>query len=252
MYTLTLAFVALAIIAIFLSLLNFRFLLYPFFPNLNPMKNVNHVTLAGATLFISDLHLRANQPFQYSAAIRRVLQERQASNLVIVGDLFDSPKDGDAIAGRRPGSIAEILGVTGLRIKGFFIEGSPPHDPSAKEIVGLDIFPLVQLGRCAMLALDRVSVIAYHGHDLSWKGMFGHGWDRFISPLSLERAWKRFAQVPASDWVVFGHTHIPGIDVKHRVANCGGWQHIPILVQPARTGLLLSPENGSFELVRFA
>lgn len=253
MFPLALALMALAVAAILWFLFNFRFLLYPLIPNLNPMNNAKHVNFNGSTLFISDLHLKADQAFPYSAAIRQVLQEQQVSNLVVVGDLFDSPEDGRTITGNREVSpVADILGVRGLTVKSFFIQGSPAHDPSPQENTALNLSPLLELGRCAILDFDRVTVVAYHGHDLSSKGMIGHGWDRFISNLSLERAWKKLAGVPASNWVIFGHTHIPGIDEKHRVANCGGWQRIPILVHPARTGLLLSPEDGSLEIVHFA
>jgi predicted phosphodiesterase len=172
--------------------------------------------------------------------------------LIVVGDLFDSPEDAVNIVGDGSDSpIADILGLQGLPINAYFIQGSPPHDPSAEE-GPLNLAPLIRLGPCALLDFKQMTVVVYHGHDLSWKGAIGHGWDRFISPLSLERAWKRLAGVPDSDWVIFGHTHIPGIDVKHRVANCGGWQPIGFLVRPACTGILLSPENGSLEIVHFA
>ena len=252
MHSLVLVLVGIVIVAL-LSLFDFRFLLYPVVPGLNPMRNATRLRLEGHSLFISDLHLRAGRPFLYTDAIRRVLAEREVLNLIVVGDLFNTPEDGAMITGGSAGSaIADILGVRDLPIQAFFIEGSPPHDPSLKQNAILNLTPLVRLGRCAILDFKEMTVIAYHGHDMSWKGAIGHGWDRFISKLSLERAWKRFARVPDSDWVIFGHTHIPGIDAKHRVANCGGWQSIGFLVRPARTGLLVLPENGSLEIVNFA
>jgi len=244
---------AIAIVAVVLILFNFRFLLYPVLPASNPMKDAKHLRLEGpVALFISDLHLVANRPFEYSDALRRVLMDRQVSNLIVVGDLFDSPADGKMITGDTRLPIVDILGMRNLPIKGFFIEGSPPHDPSSTDMAALNIAPLVQLGRCAVFECNKVTVIAYHGHDLSRKGAIGHGWNRFISGLSLESAWKKVAGVPESDWVIFGHTHIPGIDAKHRVANCGGWQSIPPLVRPARTGLLFSTETDSLEIINFA
>jgi len=253
MYPFVLAIAALVIVALLLLALDFRFLLYPFVPSLNPMRNAKRVSLHGPSLFISDLHLRSDRPFQHSEAIRWILQERHVSNLIIVGDLFDSPNDGRMIAGDRAGTpIARILGMQDLPVKGFLIEGSPRHDPSPREGAALNLAPLLPLGKCALLDFKRVTVVVYHGHDLSWKGAIGHGWDRFISELSLERAWKRFAGVPDSDWVIFGHTHLPGIDAQHRVANCGGWQHKRILVRPACTGIFLSPESNALEILHFA
>jgi len=253
MYLFALALVGILIAVALLMLLNFRFLLYPFMPSLNPVTSAKHASLDGVSLFISDLHLRADHQFQYGDAIRHLLQERGASNLIVVGDLFDSPEDGRQIVGNNTGSpIADILGVRDMPIKAFFVEGSPGHDFWSKESCALNLTALVRLGRCAYLDFKQMTVIAYHGHDLSWKGMIGHGWDRFISPLSLERVWKKLARVPDSDWVIFGHTHLPGIDRKHRIANCGGWQTVRLLVRPACTGILLSPEKGSLEVVNFA
>jgi predicted phosphodiesterase len=233
------------------TLVNFRFLLYPLFPQLNPIRNATRLNVKGNSLFISDLHLRADQPFAYSAALHDLLQRRHVSNLIVVGDLFDSPIDARKILDKVTSpSISDILGLDDLPAKVLFVDGSPPHDPSPKERVVFDESPLVPVGRCAILSFNGMWVVAYHGHDLSLKGAVGHGWNRFISKLSLERAWKHLAGVPGQDWVIFGHTHIPGIDAKHRVANCGGWQSIGFLVHPARTCIYLSPENESIEVVK--
>jgi UDP-2,3-diacylglucosamine pyrophosphatase LpxH len=234
------------------ALVNFRFLLYPLFPQLNPMRTATRLNLKGNSLFISDLHLRAGQSFGYSAALHELLKHRRVSNLIVVGDLSDSPRDARKILDKATSpSIGDILGLDDLPVKVFFVDGSPPHDPSPKERALFDGTPLVPVGRCVVLSFNGMRVVAYHGQDLSMKGAVGHGWNRFISQLSLERAWKHLAGVPAQDWVIFGHTHIPGINAKHRVANCGGWEPIRFLVHPARSGIYLSPENESIEVVKF-
>jgi predicted phosphodiesterase len=175
------------------------------------------------------------------------------SNFFIVGDLFHSAGDARKIMAKDPAqSISAILGFDELPIKVFFVQGSPPHDPQPGGQTVFESTPIVSLGQCAILNFNHLKVIAYHGHDMSLKGAIGHAWDRFVSKLSLERAWKRLAGAADSDWVIFGHTHIPGIDAKHKVANCGGWQSIGFLVRPACTGIFLSPENDSLEIVNFA
>jgi UDP-2,3-diacylglucosamine pyrophosphatase LpxH len=250
MLTLLVATLGILFVAIIISLVNFRFLTYSLFPQSNPMRTAKRFTLDGNVFFISDLHFRVDQPFNYSNNLRRVLQERQVSQLVVVGDLFDSPEDAQRmLEGEGATQILRILGADNLPLKAYFVHGSPPHDPTGEELVraGFDF-----LGECVILSCGAARVVAYHGHDLSRKGMFGHGWDRFISKLSLERAWKRFAGVPASDWVIFGHLHIPGVDTKHRVANCGGWQSVRILVRPACTGIFLSFDSNSPEVVKVA
>ena len=236
--------------AIILSLINFRFLVYPLIPRFNPVASATVMTLEGNTFFISDLHLSADHSFEYSNDLHKILEQRHVSNLVVVGDLFDSPDDAQKLEADQSTSILRTLGVDSLPIALFFVHGSPGHDPDSDQHLTTHHFRL--LGNCSIITCGGFKVVAYHGHDLSRKGAFGHGWDRFISPLSLERAWKRFARVPQADWVIFGHLHIPGVDAEHRVANCGGWQTVRFLVRPARTGLFLSPESNGPEIVKVA
>jgi predicted phosphodiesterase len=250
MYTLGLYLLGLSIAVIAACCINFPFLLYPFVPNLNPMTRATRLSLIGDTLFISDLHLKAGRQFGHSQNLHNFLRERHVPNLIVVGDLFNSPKDAKQMLSGGASSLANILGVNDLPVKAFFVEGSPSHDPRREERDALDGI-LNPIGQCAILSFNHFRVVAYHGHDMSRKGAIGHGWDRFISSLSLERAWKRVARISDSDWVIFGHTHIPGIDAKHRVANCGGWQEIGFLVRPACTGIYLSPEKESMEVVKF-
>lgn len=248
-----LSFLAVIIITAGLgALMNFRFLLYPFLPKLNPMRTAMRLNLDGNALFISDLHLRACQPFVYSAALHELMKNRHVSNLIVVGDLFDSPRDARKILDKATSpAIGDILGLDDLPVKAFFVNGSPPHDPPSEERAIFDGTPLVPVGRCAILRFNDMQIVVFHGHDLSLKGAVGHGWDRFISRLSLERAWKHLAGARGQDWVIFGHTHIPGIDAKHKVANCGGWQAKGFLVHPARTGIYLSEGSKLIEVVKF-
>jgi UDP-2,3-diacylglucosamine pyrophosphatase LpxH len=249
----TLTFIAIGIVAaaVIISFINFRFLLYPLIPGLNPIANARRLSLEGNTFFISDLHLRAGSSFEYSDNLHRIFEQRGVSNLVVVGDLFDSPEDAKEMfdAGRAT-TLPRILGVNDLPIALFFVHGSPEHDPDSDQQLTLANFEL--LGHCAIISCGRFTVVVYHGHDMSRKGAIGHGWDRFIAPLSLERAWKRFARVQRSDWLILGHLHIPGVDVEHRIANCGGWQTISFLVRPACTGIFLSPESNAPEIVKVA
>jgi len=250
----TLGLLAIVLVAAMLigAVVNFRFLLYPILPGLNPMHTATRLKLDGNALFVSDLHLRADTPFAYSAILHELLKSRRVSNLIVVGDLFDSPDDAQKILSNASSrTVDDILGLDELPAKAFFVNGSPPHDPPPENRTIFDGSGLIPIGRCAILNFNGMRAVTYHGHDLSLKGAIGHGWDRFISKLSLERAWKRIAGVPEQDWVIFGHTHIPGIDTKHRVANCGGWQSKGFLVHPARTGLYLSPETDSLEVVKF-
>ncbi len=241
------------IAAFFVALVNFRFLLYPVIPSLNPITKAKQLALTGNTLFISDLHIRARRSFEFASDLRSFIEQNHVSNLVIVGDLFQSPKDARKILGDSPiTATMKILGLDGLFARVFWVTGSRGHDPPNIGLSQVGDGDLNVLGQSASLKCGHLDIIAYHGHDLSIIGAVGHAWDRFIAKLSLERVWRRLAKVNETVWVVFGHTHIPGLDDKQRVANCGGWQRVPLLVRPSGTGIFFSQEKGSLQLVQIA
>ncbi len=241
---------AILVAAFITVLVNFRFLMYPLFPSLNPVIRAKRLRLGGNTLFISDLHLRSNQSFNYARDLRNFIETNNVSNLVIDGDLFDTPKDGQKILGTRrsEGGVLNTLGLEGSSVNIFWVVGSPPHDPVDLANEEKDPDGITVLGDCAVMECGRLEVMVYHGHDMSNRGAYGHLWDRFVSRLSLERVWKRFANVDKSVWIIFGHTHIPGVDARSRVANCGGWSSNPI-VHPSGTGIFISEGEDTPKLV---
>lgn len=226
--------------------------MYPLIPSLNPVAHAKQLSLTGKTLLISDLHLKSGQSFKHSEDLKKFIESRNVSNLIVNGDWFNSPKDAQEFLGNPPsGSRAlKVLGLDGLPLNVFWVLGSPAHDPDLPE-ERLEPGRLEVLGRCVLITNERLELLVYHGHDLSLKGAFGHAWDRFVSKLSLERLWKRIAKVNKNVWVVFGHTHIPGVDPRSRVANCGGWQRVPF-VHPNNTGILLSEDVDCPQLVQIA
>jgi UDP-2,3-diacylglucosamine pyrophosphatase LpxH len=246
---LTIMAAAIFIVGLIVTLVNFRFLMYPLIPSMNPVTHAKRFSLRGSTLFISDLHLKSDQPFEYAGELRSFIENNNLSNLIINGDLFDSPKDAQEIlhTSQPNVSLLDVLGLGELALDMYWVTGSPHHDPSKptkSRIEGIEA-----LGPCVFIHCGHYEVMAYHGHDMSVIGAFGHAWDRFVSRLSLERLWKRLAKVDKDVWVVFGHTHIPGLDETNRVANCGGWQTKPF-VRPTRTGVLFSEGKGTPRSVR--
>ena len=247
--------IGVAVIAAFFlaALLNFRLLLYPLIPYRIPLAKAKPLHLAGNTLFISDLHLKNGKSFEFVTELRDFIGRKRVSNLVIVGDLFDSPTYAlKVLSNPSLAALSNVLGLDGLPIEIFWVIGSPSHDPVSIGASETEDGKLIILGQCASITCNRVKILAYHGHDLSAIGAFAHAWDRFISKLSLERLWKKLANVDRATWIVFGHTHIPGLDSEERVANCGGWMAVPLLVRPSRTGIFLSQESDLPEIVQIA
>jgi UDP-2,3-diacylglucosamine pyrophosphatase LpxH len=241
------------IVALIATFVNFRLLMYPFIPSLNPAAHAKQLSLRGNILFISDLHLKSNKPFDYARELRNFIEANDVSNLVINGDFFDSPKDAQEILGisHSPRNALRVLGLEGLPLGTYWVTGSPHHDPSSLPSSLSETESIFPLGKCALIDCGRLKVMTYHGHDLSHKGAFGHAWNRFVSNLALEKLWRRLTGVDESVWIVFGHTHVPGVDLKGRVANCGGWQKKPFVL-PSRTGILISQDQDAPKLVQIA
>jgi predicted phosphodiesterase len=241
------------IVALIAIIVNFRLLMYPFIPSLNPAAHAKQLSLKGNILFISDLHLKSNKPFYYARELRNFIETNDVSNLVINGDFFDSPKDAQGILGisHSPRNALRVLGLEGLHLGTYWVTGSPHHDPSNLPRNLTETESIIPLGKYALIDCGRLKVMAYHGHDLSHKGAFGHAWNRFVSNLTLEKLWRRLARVDESVWIIFGHTHIPGVDSISRVANSGSWQRKPFVL-PSRTGILISQHEDAPKLVRIA
>ena len=252
MLPLTLIGLTIFVAAVIAIVVNFRFLMYPLIPSLNPVTHASKLRLKGNTLFISDLHLKLSRPFKYSNDLRRFIQANNVSNLIIDGDLFDSPRDAQKMLDSDPtNSVFNVLPSEGIAVNSFWVIGSPAHDPPKPSENMTGSRGLQVLGRCALIDFGDFEVLAYHGHDLSLKGAIAHAWNRYVSRLGLERMWKRLAKVDRKVWVIFGHTHIPGVDTRSRVANCGGWQKAPF-VSPSRTGMLFTEHEDTPRLVQLA
>jgi predicted phosphodiesterase len=222
---------------------NFRFLLYPLHPELNPLFGAKTRELTGITLFISDLHVRS-APFDFASELRAAVEREKVSNLVIDGDLYDSPSDADRLL--RATSVKRMLGLAEIPLNVYWVLGSPPHDPRDPIADGVEVF-----AKCGLFNCAGIVIVAYHGHDLSMKGGIAHAFDRFVSPLMMEKLWRYFAGVDTNCWVIFGHTHIPGLDAKALVGNCGAWTTYR-LVRPTATGILVDSTSNTLRLITIA
>ena len=107
------------------AILNFRFLLYPLIPSLNPTAHVQRIKMKGSTLVISDLHLKSTEPFKYAGDLRNFVETKQISNLIVNGDLFNSPEDARDALGNPPeaAALSRELGLDRLPLNLFWVLG---------------------------------------------------------------------------------------------------------------------------------
>jgi hypothetical protein len=227
---------------------------YP--PRLAPMpcSDVEEIGLVGPTLFVGDLHLTAGEDSGVRLfALSHFVADGDVENLVIVGDLFDSPGDVDRILVSSGGdeaarAIMDRLGLQGRAVRVFYLKGSPSHDPQDLEIDyegGVFLFRTV--GRCASFSGEGVKMLVVHGDDV-FGGLHGLIFSYLAGRPYLEAWWKDLMGVDSGGWVLMAHSHVPGIDYSRRVANTGGWTDVLGFGPPRGTGILVA--DGDVELVR--
>ncbi len=216
----------LALLLIFIPL-NFRFIFY----RIMPIRIENKIKINGDVLFISDLHIKDN-----FLGLGSFLEKNKIKNIVIVGDLFDSPKYYKKLGKNDVERVHKIPKILGLdsNIKIYFLRGTNLHDPVIKEKTE----NFIPLGKIAEFDINGLKVVATHGDDLS-DGILAFIISKIIKKPILERAWKKFAKIDDNTWVIFGHSHVAKIDKKYKVASCGGFKKLPI-VKSEPKGILVN------------
>ncbi len=196
------------------------------------LEQTEWVELSGKTLFISDLHLSA----QPALGKQFNLDFSDIQNVVIVGDFFDQPEDFESFGNseeERLKTVLEEIVPQGFSGKIFFISSPHSHDPHLKEISRLELgdYEFIYLGEYGKFRIDgKHEVIAFHGGQLH-QGIIGGGitWisEKFGFSLPLEKLGKHRFGIEKDTWLISGHSQVPGIDQKAKVANTGSFVGAP-------------------------
>jgi|YelNatPaOPRAMG01_1025707.scaffolds.fasta_scaffold03780_12 UDP-2,3-diacylglucosamine pyrophosphatase LpxH len=228
-------------ITILLLLINTPCILYPLIPSLNPYIDVKSYSLLGSSLFISDLHLSRNVEVKAYSRIGEFVRENNISNIVIVGDLFDSPNAYEYVSyDELIFKAINILNISNVDV--YYVLGSPVHDPKINteefrfENVGVKVYIT---GYIARFKIDDLAIVAYHGDDFSRIGTLSFIISYITKKPILEYMWRKQAGVEDSVWLICGHTHTPIIDYRNKIANCGGWRILPIVKTPVGYGVIV-------------
>jgi UDP-2,3-diacylglucosamine pyrophosphatase LpxH len=233
--------VAALLITTLLLLINTPCILYPLIPSLNPYINAKSYSLLGSSLFISDLHLSRNVEVKIYSRIGKFVRENNISNIVIVGDLFDSPNAYEYVSyDELIAKAINILNISNVNV--YYVLGSPVHDPKIHteefkfENVGVKVYIT---GYIARFKIYDLAIVAYHGNDFSRIGTLSFIISYIVKKPILEYMWRKQAGVEDSVWLICGHTHIPVIDYRNRIANCGGWRILPMVKTPVGYGVIV-------------
>lgn len=248
--------VAVVLFIAFTLLVSLPMLFYDIVVAQRPCTRPTALRLEAPTLFVGDLHIRSSSETERFLPLREFIVNSKVVNLVILGDLFDSPGVYAGLSYEFGGPeaaqlrLADVLNLRGLTLAVFLVLGSPSHDPQS---LSFDIksggISFRTVGKCVLVEVDKLKTLALHG-DEAFLGPAGFAFSWFFGPLTLEREWKSRTGVDASTWVVMAHTHWPGLDVNGRVGNTGGWLDIPLFDPPTGMGILV--EGSELMLVQIA
>jgi predicted phosphodiesterase len=194
------------------------------------LDNTEIIELSGKTLFLSDMHITAEPSLDQQFN----LDFSYVTNVVIVGDFLDSVWDFESFGDTEEERFRVILkSIVPERFTGamYYIHALT-HDPQALSSTHITFpnFDFYHIGRYGNFLIDGVPVVAYHGDQLHG-GFVGGGvsWlaEKFGHSLLLERLGRTRFKIPKGTWIINGHSHVPGINQKEKVANTGSFVGAP-------------------------
>jgi predicted phosphodiesterase len=229
---------------IFLLLLGFVFLSFSFL--FQKEVYFEEVSLTEEkVMIISDLHLESNP--RNLNCIGDYLKENDISLLIINGDLFDKMhkeefKEELLEEARGRLAIKEELPCDIIYILALY-----SHDPyleeESKNFRENDKEIDVLRGILKLKAEDELFYIFHGDYVLNSIGL---GLASLINKLTSNLFYERFAKMvigaEKEEWVMLGHSHVPGIDHERKVANSGLW--IERIYSPTDTAILIEIEEG--------
>ncbi len=179
------------------------------------------------TLFVSDIHYREGDatPRLIAGLVRRL----GAGRLVVLGDLFDDlhrPLTPDELGRCVRGALSPVLERVDEMI---YVVSGGQHDPIVPGTLRLDLGPRVLVtDRPLYATIGGQGFLLTHGDVAILNGAVAYAVNRAARVLGcdlfLEKALRARFRLGPRDWLIMGHTHLPGIDGTWRVANTGCWK----------------------------
>ncbi len=236
--------IAAAISLLALAFYNTPVLLAPLASWANPLREEEVYELKPPVAFISDLHVGGG----FISELRLALSHVSPKTVVVVGDLLD---DRRYFYTALNSSLDKLLIEAGLESYEVYWVTSMIHDPDVKPGTYGELHVV---GHTAVFRIGDVVAVAHHGETACRLGPLALAASYVLGKLGvelpLEKLWRKLCKVPESWWVIFGHSHLAGIDYKWKVANTGSWRRIPrIIPHSERTAVIVDAH--SIRLVTF-
>ncbi len=173
-------------------------------------------------LVLSDIHI--GSPRSRVGELRRCLAGVETDVLAIAGDLFD---DEHRRVSKEEASklFRRLLGVLSVRPRLLIASlSSSSHDPLLGHFV--DVIDGVEVLACncpISFTYRGERIVITHGDIAVGDGFLAFLIDR-LKPGTVGRMVKRKLGLSNDTWVVYGHSHVPYLDLHERILNPGAWK----------------------------
>lgn len=197
-------------------------------------------------VIVSDIHLwRSTYEVKFIGNLCRSLN---ASTLIITGDLIDQRMKFTTVDDLVDlyERVIDTLGTHHIN-RIVHVVAATWHDIElSNSVMRLNVGGVEVLLIEGILILRHVrgKVYILHGDYICRHGAIAHVINRLFNDLMVEKVGRRVLGLECSDWLIMGHTHIPGIDEESKVANCGNWLNEDVLremlgLKPSMTAIVL-------------
>lgn len=212
------------------------FYLFPFLSQRN-IPFLESSVEAGKVLVISDLHLENN--YRDLSCIGDFLKKNDVASLVINGDSYDMKQE-KKLNDKLINSLKERLKIKDARLENlFYILSLYDHDPLFQEEKSDGNGEINIVKGVLKLGIGSQLFYILHGDYFAKDGGTPYLINRLGINLLYERLTKMILRAQDKDWLILGHSHLPGIDNENKVANSGNW--INRVLDASDTGVLLTP-----------
>ncbi|RLG55867.1 MAG: hypothetical protein DRN99_01385 [Thermoproteota archaeon] len=211
----------------------------------NPLRGAEAYELKPPVALVSDLHVGGD----FIPELKQALEEIKPSAVIVVGDLVDEES---YFYGKLNCSLEALLSEAGLRGYEVYWVTSMLHDP---EMQPGSYGKLHVVGRTGIFKVGSTVIVAHHGETACKVGplalAISYTLGKLGLELPLEKLWRKLCKVPDSWWVIFGHSHLAGIDPSWRVANTGSWRKLPRIIPHSEKTAIMVDDSG-VKLVAFS
>ena len=213
------------------------------------MSNIN--INSNSMLVVSDLHVDANS--SDLSVISELVRRSGVNTIVIAGDLIDRRVKVNnnelRIMLRWVTQRLGLINDNGSKLTLIYVRSESSHDPEIKddEPVGIRFgnVLIITVPRAIKVNFPNCSDAVYIAHgdytvsDGLLAGLINIASLTLLKLPIMELITRRMLNANRDDWVVIGHTHLPVISSRFKVANPGSWKSI----------FFINPYNG-YVLIR--